>query len=347
MLRMWLILFITITSCIALQQSLKSSFRNEKQLHTAKRLSDEEIIRLNDLTNVTNIDEILDNICVVRNVGSPGHDKVRDYIHRSMKDLGWNVDIDHFQSPTPIFGVLEFDNIIATLNPNARRYLALACHYDSKYTEEGNFVGATDSAVPCTQLINLATVMKKQLEPLKTTDVSLMFIFFDGEEAFKSWGPTDSIYGARHLAKKWHNIKRTYGTENDISNLDRMDMLVLLDLIGAPDMYFYSYFDETARWYLQLMQAEEKLSNLTLLQNYPHDLSDPKYFKPYSVSSQVEDDHIPFYSRNVPILHIIPSKFPSFWHRPEDNRSNIDMVTIENLNKILRVFIAAYFALDV
>lgn len=49
-----------------------------------------------------------------------------------------------------------------------------------------------------------------------------MFIFFDGEEAFDTWGPTDSIYGARHLADKWHSVKQTYGDEDDISNLDKM-----------------------------------------------------------------------------------------------------------------------------
>lgn len=32
--------------------------------------------------------------------------------------------------------------------------------------------------------------------------VSLKLIFFDGEEAFNKWGPTDSIYGAKNLAKK-------------------------------------------------------------------------------------------------------------------------------------------------
>jgi len=34
-------------------------------------------------------------------------------------------------------------------------------------------------------------------------DVALELIFFDGEEAFVQWTATDSIYGARHLAKKW------------------------------------------------------------------------------------------------------------------------------------------------
>jgi hypothetical protein len=31
-------------------------------------------------------------------------------------------------------------------------------------------------------------------------------IFFDGEEAFKEWTATDSIYGARHLAQKWSGL---------------------------------------------------------------------------------------------------------------------------------------------
>jgi glutaminyl-peptide cyclotransferase len=33
--------------------------------------------------------------------------------------------------------------------------------------------------------------------------VGLQLVFFDGEEAFRHWTPTDSIYGARHLAAKW------------------------------------------------------------------------------------------------------------------------------------------------
>lgn len=80
-----------------------------------------------------------------------------------MKGLGWTVESDIFQADTPVFGKLKFENIIAKLNPNARRYLALACHFDSKYTRERDFIGATDSAVPCAQLINLAAVMSKYL----------------------------------------------------------------------------------------------------------------------------------------------------------------------------------------
>lgn len=83
-----------------------------------------------------------------------------------MQGLGWRVESDPFEANTPIFGPLQFENIVATLNSNARRYLVLACHYDSKYYRENDFVGATDSAVPCAMMINLAHVLD---EPLKKT----------------------------------------------------------------------------------------------------------------------------------------------------------------------------------
>lgn len=58
-----------------------------------------------------------------------------------MQGLGWEVTEDVFADQTPVFGQLNFRNIIAKLNPNADRYLVLACHYDSKYTREHVFVG--------------------------------------------------------------------------------------------------------------------------------------------------------------------------------------------------------------
>lgn len=88
------------------------------------------------------------------------------------------------------------------------------------------FLGASDSAVPCAMLLSLVQSLEEELKPLKNAvsfnfnfflfyvlssfciflfvlqDISLELWFFDGEEAFVDWGPHDSIYGARHLAKK-------------------------------------------------------------------------------------------------------------------------------------------------
>ncbi|XP_011703842.1 PREDICTED: glutaminyl-peptide cyclotransferase isoform X1 [Wasmannia auropunctata] len=317
-------------------------FTKEKYYHVPGSLTNEQVATLSGLTNVTHMNEVLDNICVVRIVGTAEHATVKEYIKRSMKDLGWTIESDVFEDYTPV-GKLKFENIIAKLNPNAKRYLTLACHYDSKYTRERDFIGATDSAVPCAQLINLATVMNKYLT--KQRDVSLMLVFFDGEEAFEEWGPNDSIYGAKHLAKKWDNKITNDEGENHFSELDRMDVLVLLDLLGAPDPTFYNYFKNTEKWYSLLLSIEKKLAQMRKFESYSYNRPEQRYFQPYSLESHIEDDHIPFLKRDVPILHIIPTPFPPFWHKSGDNRHNIDLKTTENINKILRVFVASYLGL--
>ncbi|XP_063380672.1 glutaminyl-peptide cyclotransferase [Cydia fagiglandana] len=313
-------------------------FYQEKNYHEAQELTDQDIKNIAAMSDMTHFRTVLDQIMIPRVVATPNHGKVNKLIKKEMTALGWNVTEDAFDDHTPVFGTLRFKNIIATLNPNADRYLVLACHYDSKYTREHVFIGATDSAVPCAMMINLAKVMGPKLEKLKRANLSLMFIFFDGEEAFRQWGPTDSIYGARHLAKLWHGMSYKDGA----NHLQRMDVLVLLDLLGAPDPVFYSYFQSTEKWYVRLASAEQRLAELDQLGGYTKGRAEQTYFRLSSSRSFVEDDHIPFLRRNVDCLHIIPSPFPDVWHTAGDDATALDYNTIENLNKIMRVFVAEY-----
>lgn len=73
-------------------------------------------------------------------------------------------------SQTP-YGPLPFTNLIATLNPLAKRRLVLACHYDSKYYPPQwhgrEFQGATDSAVPCAMMLELARALDDDLKAQK------------------------------------------------------------------------------------------------------------------------------------------------------------------------------------
>lgn len=71
-------------------------------------------------------------------------------------------------------------------------------------------MGATDSAVPCAFMLDLAEALdpllnerEERLEDGEEDDedvaeTTLQLVFFDGEEAFKDWTATDSIYGARY-----------------------------------------------------------------------------------------------------------------------------------------------------
>lgn len=279
---------------------------------------------------------------VPRVVGTESHEKVKDFIVAKFREHDWDVELDEFTADTPIFKNLFFTNIVATLNPKAERFLVLACHYDSKYFKDEEFLGATDSAVPCAMLINMAHVMSSYFkEVMSKDDVSIKLVFFDGEEAFKDWTAKDSLYGSRHLAEKWEEEKF----------LHRLDMLILLDLLGAPDPTFYSFFKNTEDWYARLVNTEQKLDDLRLLDRYQSsgtiNRNPTRYFQSNSLNAQIEDDHVPFLRRGVPIIHIIPVPFPDVWHKMSDNQEAIDVTTAENISKMLRIFVAEYLHIKV
>ncbi|KAB7503077.1 Glutaminyl-peptide cyclotransferase [Armadillidium nasatum] len=256
-----------------------------------------------------------------------------------LEKLGWTVENHSFDDSTPI-GTKTFTNILATLNPSATRRLVLACHYDSKYTPKG-FLGATDSAVPCSMLINLAFVMRNYLDKHKQerSDLTLQFIFFDGEEAFVQWTATDSLYGARKLASKLHATSFPPGQETN--ELHRMDLFVLLDLIGTEDCGFYSLFSESEKWYGRLSDFEKRLMRLGLINKRTQMLRNQKVY-----GARIEDDHVPFLRKGVPILHLIATPFPSVWHKMSDNMESLHPPSIQNMNTLLRAFVTDYLHLQ-
>ncbi|RXG56047.1 Glutaminyl-peptide cyclotransferase, partial [Armadillidium vulgare] len=275
--------------------------------HNGLGLSDLDLKKISNLGDETHFNNTLQNILIPRVVGTPGHAQVRNYMINQLEKLGWTVENHSFDDSTPI-GTKTFTNILATLNPSATRRLVLACHYDSKYTPKG-FLGATDSAVPCSMLINLAFVMRNYLDKHKQerSDLTLQFIFFDGEEAFEQWTATDSLY----------------------------------DLIGTEDCGFYSLFAESENWYGRLSDFEKRLMRLGLINKRTRMLRNQKVY-----GARIEDDHVPFLRKGVPILHLIATPFPSVWHKMSDNMESLHPPSIQNMNTLLRAFVTDYLHLQ-
>ncbi|XP_037675790.1 glutaminyl-peptide cyclotransferase-like protein isoform X2 [Choloepus didactylus] len=237
-------------------------------------------------------DTYLRPLLVVRTPGSPGNLQVRKFLEASLLALtaDWQVELDPFTASTPL-GPMNFGNVVATLDPGAARHLTLACHYDSKLfpSELAPFVGATDSAVPCALLLELAQALDLELGRAK-----------------------------------------------------KQELFVLLDLLGAPNPTFYSHFPRTARWFHRLRNIEKRLHRLNLLQSHPQEVM---YFQPGEPPGSVEDDHLPFLHRGVPVLHLISIPFPAVWHTPADTEANLHKPTVHNLSRILAVFLAEYLGL--
>ncbi len=333
---------------------------NQRTTHKCKSMN---VNSMNNLNSGYNYNDFMNNylrsFLVERIVGTQGHSNVQDHIRNSLNRIGgWTLEEDSFVGVTPE-GIKPFNNIVAVLDPNAPRRLTLACHYDSKKISGIRFIGATDSAVPCAMLLDIAATMtprllnrqdssEKEGDKMcfcqcgvlgfdKQSDVTLQLIFFDGEEAFQTWNSMDSLYGSRHLAAKWDTQIKTV-ENNQIKRLDEMDVMVLLDLIGDGSCKFKNWFTSSSKVYERMRTTEQELRNSGLL------LRQQTYFEQgrSGVSGSIEDDHVPFMQRGVPILHLICYPFPRVWHTVNDNESALNQAEIHDILLMVKILVSEY-----
>ncbi|CAD5123170.1 DgyrCDS11539 [Dimorphilus gyrociliatus] len=334
-----------MTYCMLNQRVGSFFIENIKENRTFKPLKSRQLRYVaEELSDEAEFFRLLQPILRERVAGSDGNKAVRRHIYDHMKSLGWNIELDTFVDKTP-FGNREFENIIATYPAENTETLTMACHHDSKYFDEFRFIGATDSAVPCAMLLHLASRLNKLLQSSNLTErgVTLQFIFFDGEEAFVKWTEKDSIYGSRHLAEKFAKEVVMVGNKKK-RRIDTIKALILLDLIGEKNPQFSNFFpDKTSKHYKALQEINDQLASSRLLTPAPNYFSrrDAPYF------GKVEDDHVPWYQRGVSVLHLIAVPFPKSWHTADDDQTALHYPTIENLNRIFRVFVIEYLHLRV
>ena len=60
----------------------------------------------------------------------------------------------------------------------------------------------------------------------------------------------------------------------------------------------------------------------------------------------IGDDHLPFVARGVEVLHVIPSPFPSVWHRSTDDAEHLDMDTCGDWAVLVTAFTAEWMDLE-
>ena len=208
--------------------------------------------------------------------------------------------------------------------------MVLAAHYDAKiYELPRRSIGATDSAVPCAMMLDTATALTDFLRSrAEDRTKTLEFIFFDGEEAFGAWTQTDSIYGARHLAALYEETVDPNGK----TRLENIEVFILMDLLGYVSPQIVSHFSNTKSYHEKLQTYESTLRRQGALSTSGTIYSSRSY-------GRIEDDHIPFLERGVPILHLITTPFPSVWHRDTDDAAHITWDSVHDLISTIRPLI--------
>jgi glutaminyl-peptide cyclotransferase len=254
--------------------------------------------------------------------GSEALTKVQAYLRKQFaKD---DLTEDTFVVDTPA-GPQALHNFIVKFPGKKDGIIVLASHYETNYwLKDTSFVGANDGAATTGLLIEIANRLRSGGKP--RDGYSVWLVFFDGEEAVKSWSHSDSLYGSRHAAAKWAND----GT------LRKIKAFLLADMIGDKDL---DILRETSApsWLVDLVK-----------QAAIHE-GDQRYF--FRNEGAMEDDHLPFIQRGVPAIDLIDDDYgphdaahpDGYHHTPEDT---LDKISAKSLTIDGDVFLESIRLLD-
>lgn len=256
-----------------------------------------------------------------RPAGSPALAETRKYIVEELKSYGLTVREEAFTATTPK-GKVDMVNVIGELPGISPDVLVVSSHYDTKLMKD--FVGANDGASSTAALLEIARVVADGAKTTKP-ELTLQFVFFDGEEAVVEWTDTDSTYGSRHFVE----------TREDDGTIDHVRAMVLLDMIGDKDLSIAREANSTRALTDIIWQTAAALG-------YGAHFPNTSYY--------IEDDHIPFLQAGVPAVDLIDFQYGTdanhglggpqnaYWHTVQDTT---DKVSAESLKIVGDVIVAS------
>jgi len=254
-----------------------------------------------------------------RYIGSPGHQKAEQFIrdHFKPEAAKGNFEADTFMANNTPIGALSMTNYIAKFPGKKDGIIVIASHYETNYPlKDIGFVGANDGA--CTTALLIALGQYLRAHPPE--GYSVWLVFDDGEEALQQWSASDSLYGTKHLAAKWS----ANGT------IQHIKTFMVADMIGDKDLNI-DRDDNSTPWLLNLLtQAAKNTGHAGYI--FKHD------------DGGIEDDHLPFKQRNVPVLDIIDLDYgprsasaPEGYHHTAQD--TIDKISAQSLQVSADLFL--------
>jgi Zn-dependent M28 family amino/carboxypeptidase len=194
---------------------------------------------------------------------------------------------------------------IRAVRPGRRaQTIAVSGHYDTKRYDVFEFVGANDGGSSTAVLLELARVTRDL-----DLEHTLELIFFDGEEAIRSWTAADSLYGSRH------DVDRRY----EAGTLGDLRALILVDMIGDRDLGILQESASTP--WLQ-----------SLIWETATDLGYEEHF--LSSRAAIEDDHVPYLNAGIPAIDLIDFDYP-FWHSAQDTLDKTSPDSLKVIGDVL------------
>ena len=247
-----------------------------------------------------------------RYLGSKAHTKVTEMLAGEMKVLSDEVIAQrwNFKGRGDEYQLV---NIIGRINPDAKKRVILATHYDSKKfaildreNSDKPVPGANDSASGVALLLEIARFIGLNR---KNFDLGYDFVFFDGEEGdpngtTSEWKPLGSNFFS-------DNIKSLYPDK-----LPEVAMVADMVCDKNFNIYMEKYSEAIGNPYAsKFFDLAAKL--------YPQNFSK-------TVNVSIKDDHIPLAKAGIPAFLLIDFDYPYF-HTTQDT---LDKCSEESLGKL-------------
>jgi glutaminyl-peptide cyclotransferase len=261
---------------------------------------------------------------------SKSHVQCGDYLISQLKKYGWEVYVQSFEATAFDNKQLKARNIIASINPSAKKRILLASHWDTRpYTdqEEGNEKfkpgdGANDGASGVGILIEIArTIQTATIKPSVGIDIILYDVEDYGQPEFSELPRKSDTWclGSQYWSNNKHvpNYTAYFG--------------ILLDMVGAPN----------AKFAMEGSSMNFAGDVVRKVWNTGSSIGYSSFFIPFQ-ADQIIDDHIYVNTiAKIPMIDIIEFNesgeyyFADYWHTHNDNMKMIDKNTLKAVGQTL------------
>ena len=261
---------------------------------------------------------------------TPAHQKCSQFLYRKMKAYIPDVTIQSGQIRAYNGTLLDFKNIIGSVNPDASVRVMLCSHWDSRpYADHDPdpknrrtpIDGANDGASGVGTLLEVA----RQLQA-KAPSIGVDIILFDVED----YGPPQDERGDEDT-EKWWGLGSQYWAANPHKPDYNARFGILLDMTGASKATFL----------MEAFSVQYAPDVLKLVWDAGNRIGYSSFFI-YERGPYITDDHLPINKiRNIPTIDIVhldastSSGFYPYWHTTGDILSRIDPYTLKAVGQTL------------
>lgn len=249
---------------------------------------------------------------------SEGHQKTKAWIVSKLKSYDFQVIEQDFKVQDYKGTVLEATNIIGTVNPDHKKRVVLAAHWDTRFMAdqdpnriEDPIPGADDGASGVAALLEIARTIQEN--PI---DMGIDLIFFDAEDQGQDGGQLETwCMGSQHWALNPHveGYQAKFG--------------ILLDMVGAKGAIF-----QTEN--LNGVFDQNKVQRITKLYDRVWKLAQTmgrsNMFMNRKMNAVTDDHYFVNKHTDIPMIDIIhrpiesQTGFGAHWHTHKDEYSIID-----------------------